>query len=85
METSTQIESSREGRKCTREANKYLDDAWENVGALTSQHRQRRSPKWYTRYMDLMGEHVLGCGHKTGEKVSGELSLSLQGKESCRW
>lgn len=36
VEISTQVESSREGRKCTREANKLLDDALENVGAPTS-------------------------------------------------
>jgi len=31
VETSTQVGSSREGRKCTKEADKLLDDAWENV------------------------------------------------------
>ncbi|MCY6488101.1 hypothetical protein, partial [Actinobacillus pleuropneumoniae] len=36
VETSTQADSSREGRKCTREADRLLDDARENVGAPTS-------------------------------------------------
>jgi len=36
VETSTQVESSREGRKCTREADRFLDDARENVGAPSS-------------------------------------------------
>jgi len=36
-----------------------LDDAWENVGALASQRRKRRSPERYTRYMDLMGKCVV--------------------------
>eukprot|EP00253_Pinus_taeda_P029922 PITA_29922 len=59
VETSTQAESSREGRKHTREADRLLDDARENVGAPTSQHRQRRSPERYIGYMSLMGECVV--------------------------
>jgi hypothetical protein len=59
VETSTQAESSREGRKHTREADRLLDDARENVGAPTSQRRQRRSPERYTGYMALMGECVV--------------------------
>jgi len=39
VETSTQAESSRDGRKCTREANRLLEDARENVGAPYSQCR----------------------------------------------
>jgi len=31
VETSTQADSSSEGIKCTREADRLLDDAWENV------------------------------------------------------
>ena len=58
METSTYVESSREGRKCTREADRLLMDARDNVGEPSSQHRQRRSPKWYTSYMALVGECV---------------------------
>jgi len=36
VETSTQEDSSKEGRKGTREAEKLLDDARENVGVPTS-------------------------------------------------
>jgi len=36
VEKSTQVESSRDGRKCTRDANKLLHDAREIVGAPTS-------------------------------------------------
>ena len=57
METSTQAESSREGRKHTREADRLLDDARENVGASSSQRRQRSSPERYIGYMEPMG----GC------------------------
>ena len=39
VETSTQVEYSKEGRKRTREADKFLGDAQENVGAPTSQCR----------------------------------------------
>ena len=59
METSTQEDSSKEGRKCTREADGLLDDAQENVGAPSSQRRQRRSPERYTGYMELMGACVV--------------------------
>ena len=59
METSAQEKSSREGRKRTREADRLLDDARENVGAPSSQRRQRRSPERYTGYMELMGACVV--------------------------
>eukprot|EP00253_Pinus_taeda_P027560 PITA_27560 len=58
VETSTQVESSRDGWKRTREADKLLEDARENVGAPSSQCRMRRSPERYTRYMALAGECV---------------------------
>lgn len=58
METSTQAKSSRDGRKHTREADRLLEDVRENVGAPSSQHRQRRSPERYTGYMALFGECV---------------------------
>ena len=48
VETSTQAESSREGRKHTRVVDRLLDDARESVGAPSSQHIKRRSPKRYT-------------------------------------
>ena len=59
MDTSTQVESSREVRKCTREADIFLDDAPKNVVAPSSQHRQKRSRERYTRYMALMGACVV--------------------------
>jgi len=59
VETSTQAESSGERRKSTREADRLLDDAWENVGASSFQRRERRSPEKYTGYMALMGACVV--------------------------
>jgi len=54
----THAETSRDGRKHTREVEKLMDDARENVGAPTSQHRQRRSLDQYTGYMDLISKSV---------------------------
>ena len=49
VEETTHVEpSTRNGRKHTREADKLMLDASENVGAPTSQHRQRRSQDMYT-------------------------------------
>eukprot|EP00253_Pinus_taeda_P016364 PITA_16364 len=59
VETSTQAESSREGRKHTIEVDRLLDDAWENGGAPSSQRKKRRSLERYTRYMALMGACVV--------------------------
>lgn len=58
MEAPTHAETSRDGRKCTREADNLMHDVRENVGAPTSQHRQRRSLDRYTSYMALMSESV---------------------------
>jgi len=58
VETSTQEKSSRDGRKCTREAKNLLHDVRENVGAPTSQCKQRRSPERDTKYMALMSRCV---------------------------
>eukprot|EP00253_Pinus_taeda_P009972 PITA_09972 len=58
VETSTHAESSREGQKRTREADRLLSDARENVGEPSSQRKQRRSPDRYTGYMALVGECV---------------------------
>eukprot|EP00253_Pinus_taeda_P036638 PITA_36638 len=58
VETSTHVESSKEGWKRTREVEKLLMDARENVGEPSSQRRQRRSPERYTGYMALVGECV---------------------------
>ena len=59
VEASTQAKYSREGRKCGTEVDKLLDDARENVGAPSSQRRQRSSPERYTGYMALMGACVV--------------------------
>eukprot|EP00253_Pinus_taeda_P024502 PITA_24502 len=58
VETSTQVESSRDGRKCAREDDRLLEDVRENVGAPSSQCRQRESPERYTRYVALVRECV---------------------------
>jgi len=39
VETSTQEETSKDGRKCTREVDRLLEDVRENVGATSSQCR----------------------------------------------
>ena len=48
VETCSHAESSRDGWKCSREADRLMLDAQENVGQPSSQHIQRRSPKRYT-------------------------------------
>jgi len=58
METSTHVNTSRDGQKRSREADSLTLDAWENVGKPSSQRRQRRSPERYTGYMALVGECV---------------------------
>ena len=58
VETTHLYPSTKNGRKCTREADLLLLDARENVGAPTSQCRKRRSPERYTGYMDLMSEGI---------------------------
>ena len=58
MEAPTLAETSRDGWKHTREADRLMHDARENVGAPTSQKRQRRSPYQYTFYMALISESV---------------------------
>jgi hypothetical protein len=51
--------SIRNGRKHTAEADRLrLDDA-QNVGAPTSQRRQRQSPDQFTRYMALMRKCIV--------------------------
>ena len=50
--------STRDGRKHTKKDDRLLLDARENVGAPTSQQRQKISPKRYTGYMDLMSESI---------------------------
>ena len=58
VETSTQLETSEEGRKRIREANRLVQDVRENVGTPSNFCRSRRSPNRYTGYMDLMTELV---------------------------
>ena len=58
MEAPTHVEASSDGRKCTREAARLMNDVRDNFGAPTSQRRQRRSPDRYTGYMALMSESV---------------------------
>ena len=58
MDTSTQEESSRDGRKRMREVDRLLSDARENVGEPSSQRRQRRSLDRYSGYMSLVGKCV---------------------------
>eukprot|EP00253_Pinus_taeda_P024727 PITA_24727 len=58
VETSTHAESSRDGRKRSRDVDRLMLDARENVGQQSSQCRQRRSPDRYTGYMALVGECV---------------------------
>lgn len=58
METTTTGEPSRDGWKCSREADRLMQDARENVGKPSSQCRHRRCPERYTGYMALVGECV---------------------------
>jgi len=58
VETSTHVESSRDGWKHSRESHRLLMDVRENVGEPYSHHRQRRSPDQYTSYMALVGECI---------------------------
>jgi len=58
VEAPTNVETSRDGRKHTREANRLMHDARENVGAPKSQRRQRRAPDWYTSYMAMIRKSV---------------------------
>ena len=58
VETSIHVESSRDGWKRLREADRLILSTRENVVQPSSQRRQRRSPDQYTGYMDLVGECV---------------------------
>ena len=58
METSTQEEPSREGRKRTREADILVQDVRANVGVPSHLHRHKRSLDWYNSYMAIMPELV---------------------------
>jgi hypothetical protein len=55
MEEATHVEPSiRNGRKCTTKDDRLRLDVAQNVGAPTSQHKQRQSHDRFTRYMTLM-------------------------------
>jgi len=56
VEAPTHVETSKDGRKRTKESNRFMLDARENVGAPTSHHRQRRSLDRYIGYMAQMSE-----------------------------
>lgn len=47
-----------EGRKRIQEDERLVQDARENVGDPSNQRRKRRSPDWYTGYMDMMKKMV---------------------------
>ena len=58
VEAPIHAKTSRDGRKCTREADRLMHDSRENVGSPTSQRKKRSSPDWYIGYMALMCEGV---------------------------
>ena len=47
VETSTQVEPSREGIKRIREVDRLVHDARENVGSPSNLHGHKRSPERY--------------------------------------
>ena len=51
--------STRNGRRCTTEADRLRLDAAEHVGAPTSLHKQRQSPNRFTRYKALMSKCIV--------------------------
>ena len=60
VEESTHVEPTiRTGRRRTREADRLRLDASQNVGAPTSQCRQRESPDQFTGYMALMRKCIV--------------------------
>ena len=56
METSTEEEPSKEGRKRTRESGILVQYARKNVGSPSNFSRKRRSHGRYTSYMVVMTE-----------------------------
>ena len=58
VETPTHVETSRDGRKRTREVDRLMHDAKKNVGAPTSQHRQGKSPDRYIGYIPRVSESI---------------------------
>jgi hypothetical protein len=47
------------GRKCTMKVDRLRLDVAQNVGAPTSERRQRQPPNRFTRYMDLMRKCIM--------------------------
>ena len=58
MEAHTHVETSKDKRKRTKEVDRLMNDAIENVGAPTSQLRKIWSLDRYVGYMALMSESV---------------------------
>ena len=59
MEETTQAAPTIRGRKRTAEVERLAQDAEKVVGAPTSQHRQRKSPDRYARYMALVSKCIV--------------------------
>lgn len=58
METTTQVEPSKERRKRTRESNRLVWDARGDVGNPPNLCQQTRSPERYIGYMSLMAKLI---------------------------
>jgi hypothetical protein len=58
-ETTQEDPSIRNGKKCTTEADRLILDAAQNVGAPTSQCRQRQYPDRFAGYMALMNKCIV--------------------------
>jgi hypothetical protein len=72
VEETTQVEPSiKNGRKNTMEADRLRLDAAQNVGAPTSQHRQRQSPDRFAGYMDLIRKCIVTKPSYFQEEVHG--------------
>jgi hypothetical protein len=60
VEKTTQAEPSiRNGKKRTTESDRLRLDVAQNVGAPTSQRRQRQSPNRFARYMALIRKCIV--------------------------
>ena len=60
VDENTHVDPSiRNNRRRTMEADRLRLDAEENVGAHTSQCKQRQSPERFTRYMALMSRCIV--------------------------
>jgi hypothetical protein len=60
VEEATHVEPSiKNGKKCTTEDDRLRLDVAQNVGAPTSQCRQRQSPDRFIGYLDLMRKCIV--------------------------